>query len=91
MRVAVGAIAKAILTELGIETANHVLVFGGIEVAVPETMSFADIKKVAEASDLSIVNPKQEATIKAHIDQVKKKEIRLVVLLKHSFMAYQQA
>lgn len=45
MRVAVGAIAKAILTELGIETANHVLVFGGIEVAVPEAMSFADIKK----------------------------------------------
>lgn len=63
MRVAVGAIAKAILTELGIETANHVLVFGGIEVAVPEAMSFADIKKVAESSDLSIVNPKQEATI----------------------------
>ncbi|ACG62224.1 chorismate synthase AroC [Streptococcus equi subsp. zooepidemicus MGCS10565] len=72
MRVAVGAIAKAVLTELGIETANHVLVFGGIEVAVPEAMPFTDIKKAAEASDLSIVNPKQEATIKAHIDQVKK-------------------
>ncbi|KIS14680.1 chorismate synthase [Streptococcus equi subsp. zooepidemicus SzAM60] len=72
MRVAVGAVAKAVLTELGIETANHVLVFGGIEVAVPEAMPFTDIKKAAEASDLSIVNPKQEATIKAHIDQVKK-------------------
>ena len=36
MRVAVGAVAKRILAELDIEIANHVVVFGGKEIDVPE-------------------------------------------------------
>ncbi|MGT2934904.1 chorismate synthase [Streptococcus castoreus] len=72
MRVAIGAIAKLILSSLGIETLNHVLVFGGIEVAVPEGLSLSEMKKVARQSELSIVNPKQEVEIKAYIDRIKK-------------------
>ncbi|EHI69710.1 chorismate synthase [Streptococcus ictaluri] len=72
MRVAVGAIAKAILKELKIETVNHILVFGGIPVQVPDNMSIFDIRQLAESSELSIVNPSQEAEIKSYIDQIKK-------------------
>lgn len=71
LRVAIGAVAKVILKELSIQTAHHVLVFGGIEVVVPDHLSVPEIAALSEKSDLSIVNQEQEAEIKAHIDQIK--------------------
>ncbi len=47
MRVAVGAVAKRILAELDIEIANHVVVFGGKEIDVPDGLSVAEIKERA--------------------------------------------
>ncbi|MFM0820221.1 chorismate synthase [Streptococcus suis] len=72
MRVAVGAVAKRILAELDIEIANHVVVFGGKEIDVPDGLSVAEIKERAAQSEVSIVNQEREEEIKAYIDQIKR-------------------
>ncbi|NQN43154.1 chorismate synthase [Streptococcus suis] len=72
MRVAVGAVAKRILAELDIEIANHVVVFGGKEIDVPDGLSVAEIKERAAQSEVSIVNQEREEEIKAYINQIKR-------------------
>ncbi|HEL2459992.1 TPA: chorismate synthase [Streptococcus suis 92-1400] len=72
MRVAVGAVAKRILAELDIEIANHVVVFGGKEIDVPDGLSVAEIKERVAQSEVSIVNQEREEEIKAYIDQIKR-------------------
>ncbi|HEM2752158.1 TPA: chorismate synthase [Streptococcus suis] len=72
MRVAVGAVAKRILAELDIEIANHVVVFGGKEIDVPDGLSVAEIKERAAQSEVSIFNQEREEEIKAYIDQIKR-------------------
>ena len=72
MRVAIGAVAKRILAELDIEIANHVVVFGGKEIDVPDGLSVAQIKNLAAKSEVSIVNQEREQEIKDYIDQIKK-------------------
>lgn len=72
MRVAIGAVAKRILAELDIEIANHVVVFGGKEIDVPDGLSVAQIKELAAKSEVSIVNQDREQEIKDYIDQIKK-------------------
>ena len=72
MRVAVGAVAKRILEEIGLEVASHIVNFGGIEIAIPENLTVSEIKKKAGQSEVSIVVPEQEEAVKAYIDQVKK-------------------
>ncbi|MGQ7337851.1 chorismate synthase [Streptococcus suis] len=72
MRVAVGAVAKRILAELDIEIANHVVVFGGKEIDVPDGLSVAEIRERAAKSEVSIVNQEREEEIKAYIDQIKR-------------------
>ena len=72
MRVAVGAVAKRLLEEIGVEVASHIVSFGGIDVEIPENLTVAEIKKRARQSEVSIVNPEREEEIKAYIDQIKK-------------------
>lgn len=72
MRVAVGALAKRILAELDIDIANHVVVFGGKEIDIPEGLTVADIRQLASQSEVAIVNREREEEIKAYIDQIKK-------------------
>lgn len=72
MRVAVGAVAKRLLEELGIAVASHVVVFGGIAVDVPDGLTVTEIKELTCQSEVAIVNPEQETAIKASIDQIKK-------------------
>ena len=72
MRVAVGAVAKRLLAELDIEIANHVVVFGGKEIDVPENLTVTEIKKLAAQSEVSIVNQEREQEIKDYIDQIKR-------------------
>ncbi len=69
MRVAVGAVAKRLLSELDMEIANHVVVFGGKEIDVPENLTVAEIKERAAQSEVSIVNQEREQEIKDYIDQ----------------------
>ena len=72
MRVAVGAVAKRLLEEIGVEVASHIVTFGGIDVDVPDNLTVAEIKERAAQSEVSIVNPEREEEIKAYIDQIKK-------------------
>lgn len=72
MRVAVGAVAKRLLEEIGVEVASHIVTFGGIDIDVPSNLTVAEIKERAAQSDVSIVNPEREEEIKAYIDQIKK-------------------
>lgn len=72
MRVAVGAVAKRILEEIGVEVASHIVNFGGIEIAIPKNLTVSEIKEKASKSEVSIVVPAQEEAVKAYIDQVKK-------------------
>lgn len=72
MRVAVGAVAKRILEEIGVEVASHIVNFGGIEIAIPENLTVSEIKEKGAKSEVSIVVPEQEEVVKAYIDQVKK-------------------
>ncbi|MBZ2132931.1 chorismate synthase [Streptococcus gordonii] len=72
MRVAVGAVAKRLLEEIGVEVASHIVTFGGIDIDVPDQLTVAEIKERAAQSEVSIVNPEREEEIKAYIDQVKK-------------------
>ncbi|WP_153060116.1 chorismate synthase, partial [Streptococcus suis] len=58
--------------ELDIEIANHVVVFGGKEIDVPDGLSVAEIKERAAQSEVSIVNQEREEEIKAYIDQIKR-------------------
>ena len=72
MRVAVGALAKRLLEEIGIQVASHIVNFGGIEVEVPENLTVSQIKEAVAQSEVSIVNREREEEIKAYIDSVKK-------------------
>lgn len=72
MRVAVGAVAKRLLEEIGVEIASHIVTFGGINIEVSENLTVSEIKKRARQSEVSIVNPEREEEIKAYIDQIKK-------------------
>ena len=72
MRVAVGAVAKRLLEEIGVEVASHIVTFGGIDIDVPDDLTVAEIKERTAQSEVSIVNPEREEEIKAHIDQIKK-------------------
>ena len=72
MRVAVGAVAKRLLEEIGVQVAGHIVNFGGIEVEVPENLTVSQIKEAVAQSEVSIVNREREEEIKAYIDSVKK-------------------
>ena len=72
MRVAVGAVAKRLLEEIGVELVSHIVTFGGIDIDVPNNLTVAEIKERAAQSEVSIVNPEREEEIKAYIDQIKK-------------------
>ncbi|MCG7330498.1 chorismate synthase [Streptococcus cristatus] len=72
MRVAVGAVAKRLLEEIGVGVASHIVTFGGIDIDVPNNLTVGEIKERAAQSEVSIVNPEREEEIKAYIDQIKK-------------------
>ena len=72
MRVAVGAVAKRLLEEIGVQVASHIVNFGGIEVEVPENLTVSQIKEAVAQSEVSIVNREREEEIKAYIDSMKK-------------------
>lgn len=72
MRVAIGAIAKKILKELGIDVAGHVTMLGGIKTEIPEGLTVKEIAERSEASEVRVLDPSVEEEIKQLIDQTKK-------------------
>ena len=73
MRVAVGAVAKALLKQLDMELAYHVVNFGGKDVVaqLPE-LTVREIKAKAGTHDLSIVDISRAEEIRSYIDKIKK-------------------
>ena len=69
MRVAVGAVCKAFLKELGIKVVSHVVNIGGVAV----DMSKIDMSKIGEdvGSELNCYDSEAEVKMKARIDEAK--------------------
>jgi chorismate synthase len=69
-RVAAGAIAKRILTELGITVGSHIVMLGGIEANVPAELP-DDLNEAADASPLRTLDKDAEARMIEAIDAAK--------------------
>ncbi|WP_285122239.1 chorismate synthase [Lactococcus petauri] len=73
MRVAVGAVAKALLKQLDMELAYHVVNFGGKDVVAQlPGLTVREIKAKAGTNDLSIVDISRAEEIRSYIDKIKK-------------------
>ena len=71
VRVAVGAICKLLLAELGIDIAGHVATLGKVEAHTGE-LDFSDIKKAARASTLGCADRFSEGLMRKEIDRARK-------------------
>jgi chorismate synthase len=69
IRVAVGAVAKALLAEFGIQIASHVLSIGGVEASPPSSKE--DII-AADGSPMRCADPKASQEMMKAIDEAKK-------------------
>lgn len=72
MRVAIGAVAKQLLSHLGIIVAGHVTELGGITVQLPDELTIQEIKERSNASEVRVVDPTVEQAMKDLIDTTKK-------------------
>jgi len=70
MRVAIGAVAKRLLEEFGIDVVSHVLSIDGIFAKVPK-LTVTDLKKHVEASELRCSDPEAERRMMRRIDEAK--------------------
>ncbi|HTG01271.1 MAG TPA: chorismate synthase [Nitrospirota bacterium] len=70
MRVAVGAVAKRLLEEVGIDILSHVLSIDGVFAKTPKA-GYPELKKRAEASELRCADPEAEQRMKRRIDAAK--------------------
>lgn len=72
IRVAVGAVAKKILSLFNINVAGHVLVIGGVEAKEIEVSSIADLQKRSEESPVRCLDKEAETLMMEAIDTAKK-------------------
>lgn len=72
VRVAVGAIAKKLLHELGIEVAGHVLEIGGVRAELGKSYTTAEIKELSENSPVRCLDKEVEQQMMTKIDEAKK-------------------
>ncbi len=70
MRVAIGAVAKRLLEEFGIEVVSHVLSIGGVFAKVPK-VSPRELRKKAEASELRCTDHEAEKRMMKKIDEAR--------------------
>jgi chorismate synthase len=71
VRVAVGALAKSLLLEFGVELASHVIALGELSVA-PETVRWETIKAIYDNDVLRVTDKAVEAQMVARIDAANK-------------------
>jgi chorismate synthase len=69
-RVAAGAIAKALLRELGVRIGGHVLAIGGAQATVP-SLPLPELFEAAEDSVVRCADPEASRRMVARIDQAK--------------------
>ena len=72
VRVAVGAIAKKLLHELGIEVVGHVLEIGGVRAELGKSYTTAEIKELSENSPVRCLDKEVEQQMMTKIDEAKK-------------------
>lgn len=70
-RVAAGAIARRLLSELGVTVGSHLVHLGGIDATAPTELPAA-LNEASDASQLRTLDPKAEAAMIARIDAAKK-------------------
>ncbi|AQQ53627.1 chorismate synthase [Planococcus lenghuensis] len=75
VRVAVGAVAKQVLAELGISIVAHVTEIGGIQADVQKAhgKTAAELRKIIENDPVYCADPEASAKMTALIDETKKK------------------
>ena len=71
VRVAAGAVAKKLLSLLGIEVASHVVEIGGVKSAVSTYESIQKLQEITEASPVRCLDPKAEKEMMNAIDTAK--------------------
>lgn len=70
-RVAVGAVCRALLRELGVEVRSHVVQIGSVRAAVPEQLAVEDFEGVDE-SPVRCLDAEAGAAMVAEIDRARK-------------------
>ena len=73
MRVALGAVCRAFLRELGIEIASHVIQIGPIKAQNTTAGDFSDINANADASEVRCLDDKASDQMIKHIDDTRRK------------------
>ncbi|MFE4425593.1 chorismate synthase [Peribacillus butanolivorans] len=73
VRVAAGAVAKKLLSLLGIEVASHVLEIGGIKAEPPQYETIQQLQQVTEESSVRCFDKNVEQQMKDAIDEAKQK------------------
>ncbi|MFC3884179.1 chorismate synthase [Bacillus songklensis] len=71
VRVAVGAVAKKILSMLGVQMAGHVLEIGGIRAKIQSHPSVKEMRERAEGSPVRCLDPEAEPFMMKVIDEAK--------------------
>jgi len=69
--VAVGAVARALLGQFGVESLVHVVNLGGVRPEVPEDLGFTELQARAEASDVRCADEEAATRMRGAIDQAK--------------------
>ncbi|MBA2879172.1 chorismate synthase [Anoxybacillus ayderensis] len=73
VRVAAGAVAKRILSELGIRIASHVVEIGGVKAEHTAYTSLEELQRVTEQSPVRCFDAEAEKKMMAAIDEAKEK------------------
>jgi chorismate synthase len=71
VRVAAGAVAKKLLSLLGIEVASHVIEIGGVKAENTSYHSVEELRRITEESSVRCFDPNAEEKMKAAIDTAK--------------------
>jgi len=72
VRVAAGAVAKKLLSLVGVEIVGHVVELGGVKASVDPNLSIEAIKEMTELSPVRVADPKVEQAMMEAIDEAKK-------------------
>ncbi len=71
-RVALGALAKQLLSPFGISALGYVVSIGAIEAKVPAELGIDELARITEDSQVRVADPEAERAIIAEIDECKK-------------------
>lgn len=72
VRVAAGAVAKKLLSLVGVNIVSHVVEIGGIKASVDSSLPFDSLKERTEVSPVRCADPNVEQEMMAAIDEAKK-------------------